>query len=414
MSSNRQRIEDMKPSLSQTQQEVCRFTIRLLRNNYATENCKLVRLVLRKDWGGVKRCLDIVRDHGDTLHVLGQPLDANVASIYGDCKTAHAQLPSSKDWEGAFKMGAWVLGVGAALLLGYWFISVVGMFDAKPGQMSELELLKQENLALKNQTEDLLSQTAALASRVAQLEKVNSSRLEERVFVLEHLANEIREEVKNEVNAEILALNQSSKQAVESVYNYSLLQVAAYNKSVKNMQTSANILRQHVNEFRSEARGLNQTLHETREDLNITRFEAEVYWNETIIVKDKLLAQDQLVSSCMWHTDLQLDEINASIDARLKKVNASLELATSLSSAALWTSMSSLAIGFAGFVVIVVVYTWYCKFMYNLVMRGLEPRVLALETNLTGRVVLLEESLKPAVDAAPSGPGMRGTRRKGT
>jgi hypothetical protein len=347
--------------------------------------------------------LDIVRDNGDTLRVLGQPLDANVASIYKDCKTAHDMLPSSKDWEGAFKMGAWVLSVGAALLLGYWFISVVGMFDAKPGQMSELELLIQENLALKNQTEDLLSQTAALASRVAQLEKVNSSRLEERVFVLEHLANEIREEVKNEVNAEILALNQSSKQAVESVINNSLLQVAAFNKSVENMQTSANILRQHVNEFRSEAREVNQSLHETRMDTIAAGRDVIHLWNETEKVKDALVAQESSVFACMHMTE-----------ERLGNVNASIELATSLSSAALWTSMSSLAFGFAGFVVIVGVYTWYYNFMYKLVFSGLEPRVLALETNLTGRVFLLEESLKPTVDSAPSGPGMRGNRRKGT
>ena len=404
----------MRSALSPTEQEVCRFTLRLLRNNYATNDCKLVRLVLRKDWGGVKRCLDIVRDNGDTLRVLGQPLDSNVASIYRDCKTAHDLLPSSKDWEGAFKMGAWVLGVGAALLLGYWFISVVGMFEAKPGQMSELELLKQENLALKNQTEDLLSQTAALASRVAQLEKVNSSRLEERVYVLEHLANEIREEVKNEVNAEILALNQSSKQAVESVFNNSLLQVAAFNKSVKNMQTSANILRQDINEFRSEAREVNQSLHVTRMDTIAAGRDVIHLWNETEKVKDALVAQEQLVYTCRWDTNVRLDEINASIDERLKEVNASIELATSLSSAALWTSMSSLAVGFAGFVVIVVVYTWYYNFMYKLVFSGLEPRVLALETNLTGRVFLLEESLKPTVDSAPSGPGMRGNRRRGT
>lgn len=351
----------------------------------------------------MKRCLDIVRDHGDTLHVLGQPLDANVASIYGDCKTAHAQLPSSKDWEGAFKMGAWVLGVGVALLLGYWFISVVGMFDAKPGQMSELELLKQENLALKNQTEDLLSQTAALASRVAQLEKVNSSRLEERVFVLEHLANEIREEVKNEVNAEILALNQSSKQAVESVYNYSLLQVAAYNKSVENMQTSANILMQHVNKFRSEARELNQSLHETRLGVDNTNADLDKIRNDTNHVTGDLLALETKIYDFIHYGGESIE-----------KMNASIELATSRSSTALWASMSSLAVGFAGFVVIVVVYTWYYNFMYKLVYSGLEPRVLALETNLTGRVVLLEESLKPAVDPVPSGPGLSRNRRRGT
>jgi len=402
MAVNNDLIFVMRASLPKPQHDICVFANRVLTNDVATDDCEFARLIVQKDWVGVKRCLDSIRDEKDIAKVLGKS-DRRAVSWYKEIKDAHAQVPSCMDWKGAFQMGAWLLGVGVALLLGYWFISVVGMFEAKPGQMSELELLKQENLALKNQTEDLLSQTAALASRVAQLEKVNSSRLEERVFVLEHLGNEIREEVKNEVNAEILALNQSSKQAVESVFNNSLLQVAAFNKSVENMQTSANILRQEVNEFRSEARELNQTLHETREDFKPLREDSLLLYKQSIATRESLRELDERATICL-----------ESVDVRLGTVNTSIELATSRSSAALWVSMSSLAVGFAGFVVIVVVYTWYWNFMYKLVMRVLEPRVLALETNLTGRVFLLEESLKPAVDPVPSGPGMRRNRGRGT
>jgi hypothetical protein len=324
MAVNNDLIFVMRVSLPKPQHDICVFANRVLTNDVATDDCEFARLIVQKDWVGVKRCLDSIRDEKDIAKVLGKS-DRRAVSWYKEIKDAHAQLSSSMDWKDALKMVPWILGALTLLCsLGVLVWIIYPWFDG--GLVASPPTCTAKESTLENEVNKLVEQLKVLQDQVNHLktiEAVSGAQRDEELRMalanfsetskktlddnMQHVTSGI-EKCNNSIGVltgDLASMNwavQNKKLELENLKK-SLMNVSA---SVNSTQEAQEILREQLSVFGQELEKNNSVLSQAfHGNASKLTFALEFLMNKTQWMEDELNSFRDLMFST-WNIHMIL------------------------------------------------------------------------------------------------------------